>query len=366
MGREEEMEVRREVRRMVRVGEREERRGGFGRVFRGPRLFEDMVKCILLCNCQWSRTLSMARALCELQLKLQGLSMSASVHDSHQTNLKSSAVRTEHFTPRTPAVKEPSRKHRRSRVSKRLWREDEGNDTLIPDEISRTIHIQASKCAQMLENALPASTSTEQDDSHGESITCTASVAERNEAVLGEIEPFFDPTMGNFPSPEEIATLDENFLAKRCNLGYRAGRILKLAQGIVEGRINLEELEQLSADPSLSNYEKVDEKLKEIHGFGPFTRANVLMCLGFYNVIPVDSETIRHLKQVHGISTTSKTVHEVVDKIYGKFAPFQFLAYWSEIWKFYEERFGKLSEMNPSDYKLITASNMRIKQKRKN
>lgn len=24
----------------------------FGRVFRSPALFEDMVKCILLCNCQ--------------------------------------------------------------------------------------------------------------------------------------------------------------------------------------------------------------------------------------------------------------------------------------------------------------------------
>lgn len=26
---------------------------GLGRVFRSPTLFEDMVKCILLCNCQY-------------------------------------------------------------------------------------------------------------------------------------------------------------------------------------------------------------------------------------------------------------------------------------------------------------------------
>lgn len=25
---------------------------GFGRIFRSPTLFEDMVKCILLCNCR--------------------------------------------------------------------------------------------------------------------------------------------------------------------------------------------------------------------------------------------------------------------------------------------------------------------------
>ncbi|KAL9270388.1 hypothetical protein AKJ16_DCAP21715 [Drosera capensis] len=83
----------------------------------GPWLFEDMVKCILLCNCHrtgkriwdWKLLIEtgnialkimvvaldfMARALCELQLELQGRSMSVSAHDSHQSNLKSSAVQT--------------------------------------------------------------------------------------------------------------------------------------------------------------------------------------------------------------------------------------------------------------------------------
>ncbi|GKD62983.1 hypothetical protein Tco_1305091, partial [Tanacetum coccineum] len=40
--------------------------------------------------------------------------------------------------------------------------------------------------------------------------------------------------MGNFPIPKELASLDENFLAKRCKLGYKASRILRLAQGVVE------------------------------------------------------------------------------------------------------------------------------------
>ena len=31
----------------------------------------------------------------------------------------------------------------------------------------------------------------------------------------------------------------------------------------------------------------------------------------------------------------------------------------SEVWDFYERRFGKMNEMPYSDYKLITASNMR-------
>ncbi|KAK1581844.1 hypothetical protein Q3G72_009593 [Acer saccharum] len=48
-----------------------------------------------------------------------------------------------------------------------------------------------------------------------------------------------------------------------------------------------------------------------------------------------------------------------VERIYRKYKPYQFLAYWSELWQFYEQRFGKLIEMPYANYKLITASNMR-------
>ena len=94
--------------------------------------------------------------------------------------------------------------------------------------------------------------------------------------------------IGNFPSPRELAKLDESFLAKHCNLGYRAGRILKLAQGIVDGKIQLRELEDMCNEASQTAY-----------GFGRFTRNSVLVCIGFYHVIPTDSEPIRHLKQVN-------------------------------------------------------------------
>ncbi|KAK7849308.1 hypothetical protein CFP56_003150 [Quercus suber] len=117
-------------------------------------------------------------------------------------------------------------------------------------------------------------------------------------------------TIGNFPSPTELANLDEGFLASRCNLGYRGSRIWKLARDIVEGRIQLTQLEEASKGANFSkssNYDKLAKQLKEIDGFGTFTYDNVLM---------------------------------------------------SELWHFYEKTFGKLSEMPCSDYKLITASNM--------
>ena len=105
--------------------------------------------------------------------------------------------------------------------------------------------------------------------------------------------------IGNFPSPRELAKLDESFLAKHCNLGYRAGRILKHAQGIVDGKIQLRELEDMCNEASQTAYDKLAEQLSQIYGFGRFTRNSVLVCIGFYHVIPTDSEPIRHLKQVN-------------------------------------------------------------------
>ncbi|KAH1132989.1 hypothetical protein GYH30_011699 [Glycine max] len=78
-----------------------------GRVFHSLTLFEDMVKCILLCNRQWPRMLSMARALCELQLELQnGLPCTIVVSGN-------SKGESEGFIPKTLASKET----RRNKVS---------------------------------------------------------------------------------------------------------------------------------------------------------------------------------------------------------------------------------------------------------
>lgn len=378
-----------QVRRMLRLSEGEERRvkefqkmhgeakeRGFGRVFRSPTLFEDMVKCVLLCNCQWSRTLSMARALCELQLELQCPSFSVLVPNV-ENGTKTPTAETEHLVPKTPIGKEPKRKLRAKKGSKNLAIRFLKTQTQIEVEnTTRTDSVEMSDCLQGTKKLCPSILSSNGEKDLHECYNFSQTSTEISNADLTEVSKadsrlFSDlqssevielsshNRIGNFPSPRELATLNEKFLEKRCNLGYRASRIIKLAQSIVEGRIQLRRLEEACSEPSLSNYSKAVEQLNEIYGFGPFTCANVLVCMGFYHVIPTDSETIRHLKQVHKRNSTIQNVQRDVDIMYEKYAPFQFLAYWSEVWQFYEEWFGKLSEMPHSDYKLITAANMR-------
>ncbi|KAH1041076.1 hypothetical protein GLYMA_09G018700v4 [Glycine max] len=335
------------VSRMLRFSEAEEKavrefrslhvvdhpnRSFSGRVFRSPTLFEDMVKCILLCNCQWPRTLSMAQALCELQLELQNGSPCTIAVSGN------SKGESEGFIPKTPASKET----RRNKVSTK------GMFCKKKLELDGNLQID-----HVVASSSTATTLLTTDNGDSEELRSHDSCHEFSNG-----NEYFSRT-GNFPSPSELANLDESFLAKRCGLGYRAGYIIELARAIVEGKIQLGQLEELSKDASLSNYKQLDDQLKQIRGYGPFTRANVLMCLGYYHVIPTDSETVRHLKQVHSRYTTSKTIERELEEIYGKYEPYQFLAFWSEVWDFYETRFGKLNEMHSSDYKLITACNMR-------
>lgn len=331
---------------------------GFGRMFRSPTLFEDMVKCMLLCNCQWPRTLCMARALCELQWELKYPPL-LKTFPKVLNGTSSINGATESFSPITPEGKESKRVIASRKCSSKLSVSFGKAKAQIDADDNKIIgHPVVSNPSQETENQLQ---STGQDDCNDFYNSCQTS-AVTFEGVEG-LEFFSHNKIGNFPSPAEIANLDEDFLAKRCGLGYRASRILNLARSIVEGRIQLRQLEEACGDPSLANYSQLAEQLKEINGFGPYTCSNVLMCMGFYHVVPSDSETVRHLNQVHKRGSTLKSVQNDVEMIYGNYAPFQFLAYWWEVWEFYGERFGKLSEMPPMDYKLITASKMRPRQR---
>ncbi|KAK4428228.1 hypothetical protein Salat_1122400 [Sesamum alatum] len=80
----------------------------------------------------------------------------------------------------------------------------------------------------------------------------------------------------NFPTPKEIACLDEETLNRHCNLGYRASIILDLARNIQNGSLNLADFESATCDES-----SIRQRLLKIKGFGPFTVANIMMCLGF-------------------------------------------------------------------------------------
>lgn len=103
----------------------------------------------------------------------------------------------------------------------------------------------------------------------------------------------------NFPSSKELANINESCFLENYQpiLGYRAMYILQLAKDVEAGRVSLQDLENSISDRA-TQCEDVYQKLVKISGFGPYTCANVLMCIGYYENVPADTETIRHIREV--------------------------------------------------------------------
>lgn len=372
-----------QVGRMLRLSETEEsaisrfhelhpeaKAKGFGRLFRSPTLFEDMVKGILLCNCGWGRTLAMVRSLCDLQSEMKKLGIGkiseGVINSGNQGKIGKKAGKLGKRKLRAEKL-EKYRKTQQPEKLRKNQKNQEKSETIATlqstTSVGKATVSQTSGIRSIDSRNSPGDLEqrkcAEEDYCQPSNLPDLNSSPESQSLGGCGLDLLF--ISGDFPTPNELANLDETFLANRCGLGYRAKRILKLAGDICEGTIDLSSLESSNGSTQTGmSFDDLKEHLLKLDGFGPFTCANVLMCMGYYRSIPADSETVRHLKQVHGRSQcTIDTIGREVEEVYAKYAPFQFLAYWFEIWNCYEKRFGRLSQMLPSNYHRITGNNMK-------
>jgi 3-methyladenine DNA glycosylase/8-oxoguanine DNA glycosylase len=129
-----------------------------------------------------------------------------------------------------------------------------------------------------------------------------------------------------FPEPKGVVRFSPDDLQRDCRLGYRAKSIHALATGIVDGSINLKDI----ADPSQTT-EELFESYRELPGIGPYGAAHLLAMDGRHDVIAVDSEFRRYVRETHhkGRRVSDKTML----RRYKKWGRWKYLAYWSELWK---------------------------------
>ncbi|KAH0698543.1 hypothetical protein KY284_012758 [Solanum tuberosum] len=158
--------------------------------------------------------------------------------------------------------------------------------------------------------------------------------------------------IGDFPSPRELASFREEELNDKGKFGYRAGDLIKLAKQVANGKIKFD-----SADEG--HYSKL-----KINGAGPFTTNTIMMCIGHYHNIPIDTETLRHMKEFHGLNMRKRKKGPIsvetkakIQEFYKIYHPFESLAYWFELANSYEIKLGKtLGELLPSEYHHATGS----------
>ena len=104
------------------------------------------------------------------------------------------------------------------------------------------------------------------------------------------VEHLGEPSAGNhgraFPTPPAMAEADDAFYRDVVRAGYRGAYLRSIAAAVAARELDLEQL----LDPELEDAE-VAERLLALPGVGPYAAAHVMMLLGRYSSLVLDSWT---------------------------------------------------------------------------
>jgi len=134
-----------------------------------------------------------------------------------------------------------------------------------------------------------------------------------------------EPEVHAFPTPERLAQVDETALREQCRMGYRAPYIHELALRVSSGVLDLEAY-KASTLPTI----ELRKELMGIKGVGGYAAANLLMLLGRYDYVPVDTWALKTVSNEFfgGEKVTPKQVLATFER-WGKW---QGLVYWFWDW----------------------------------
>jgi 3-methyladenine DNA glycosylase/8-oxoguanine DNA glycosylase len=158
---------------------------------------------------------------------------------------------------------------------------------------------------------------------------CTWSATERMVGALvehlGERAPGSPETgvLGRaFPTATAMATTDESFYRDVVRAGYRGRYLRELADDVATGSIDVEAL-ALAPATEIDDAE-VERRLLALPGVGPYAAAHIMLMLGRYSRIILDSWTRPKYAQVVGRKTKDATIV----RRYRRYGPYAGLAFW--------------------------------------
>ena len=92
-----------------------------------------------------------------------------------------------------------------------------------------------------------------------------------------------------FPTPQAMAAASETFYKKVAGAGYRGPYLRQLARDVAGGRIDLERLATVS--PGVLPDDQMARELQALPGVGPYAAAHIMLMLGRYDRLILDSWT---------------------------------------------------------------------------
>jgi N-glycosylase/DNA lyase len=129
-----------------------------------------------------------------------------------------------------------------------------------------------------------------------------------------------------FPTPAAMATASEAFYRDVARTGYRGAYLRSLARDISNGTLDLEAL----SDPALPD-DEVAAALLALPGCGPYAAAHMMMLLGRYSHLILDSWTRPTYARLNGRKASDKTIERRFRR-YGDYAGLAFWLYLTRDW----------------------------------
>lgn len=133
-----------------------------------------------------------------------------------------------------------------------------------------------------------------------------------------------------FPSPAAMAAAPEEFYRDVARAGYRGAYLRSLAESVVSGDVDLEEL--ASADPEDLPDDEVAARLLALPGVGPYAAAHVMMLVGRYSRLVLDSWTRPTFASLNGGKTAKDKAIERRFRRYGRYAGLAFWLFLTRDW----------------------------------
>lgn len=130
-----------------------------------------------------------------------------------------------------------------------------------------------------------------------------------------------------FPAPEDLARRRPASLRSRCAVGYRDVRIVELAKLFAAGEVTAAWFEEAGQEDAA-----IRKALLALPGVGPYAASNLMQLLGRYGHLPIDTEAIRHGREILGFTGADRAVEKRLHAHYERFGGHRFRSFWFELW----------------------------------